>query len=39
MKINRYTYNDVKRIIEQEGYELLSTTYKNMHTKLNLEVN
>lgn len=33
----KYTYDQVKATIESEGYKLLSTTYKNNKTKLNME--
>lgn len=32
-----FTYEYVKECIENEGYKLLSKTYKNSYTKLNLE--
>lgn len=32
-----YTYEEVKKIIEKEGYELLSKEYVNAHTKLELK--
>lgn len=34
--VYRYTYDDVKEIIEQEGYRLLSKEYINNHTKLRI---
>ena len=32
----KYSYEYVKSYIEKEGYQLLSDTYKNIHTKLEL---
>lgn len=32
----KYTYNDVKEYINNEGYELLSSTYENVRQKLTL---
>lgn len=33
----KYTYEEIKRVIESNGYSLLSNTYKNANTKLHLK--